>query len=47
MVTNTKAIAIINEVIGVVSSFYNRAEALGIRKDLIELVHGDLRTTLD
>ena len=46
-IKNTKAIAIINEVIGVVSSFYNRAEALGIRKDLIELVHGDLRTTLD
>jgi len=45
-IKNTKAIAIINEVSRVISSFYNRAEALGIRKDLIELVQGDIRTTI-
>ena len=45
-IKNAKAIAIINEVSRVVSSFYSRAETLGIRKDLIELVHTNLRTTI-
>ena len=41
------AVSIIRNVIGIVSSFRQRAEALDIREELITLVEKDLRVDIE